>query len=104
MEDILKHLLKVEREAEEQVQQADAARRKMIQEGLERARNAEAEFEKQAEARRKPFLDNAEEKARQHIAELEANAAEQQRTLREQAATNEEEAVQSTLALLLGKG
>jgi vacuolar-type H+-ATPase subunit H len=101
MEDILKRLLTVERKAEEQVQHADATRRKMIQEALEQSRSAEIEFEKKAEDRRKPFLENAEEKARQKIAELEAAAAAQQRTLREQAANNEENAVQSTLALIL---
>lgn len=104
MQDILKRLLTVEQEAEGQVQQADAARRKMIQEALDHARNAEIEFEKQAEARRKPFLATAEEGAHRRILELEADTTAQQRTLREQAASNEEAAVLATLALILGEG
>ena len=102
MEDILKRLLAVEREAEERVQQADATRRKMIQEALDRARNAESEFEKQAEVRRRPFLATAEEGAQRRIMELEAAAAAHQRLLRERAASNEEAAVQRTLSLILG--
>lgn len=103
MEDILKRLLTVEREAEDRVQQADAARRKMIQEALDQARSAEVEFNKQAEARRKPFLTAAEEEAHRRIVELEAAAAARQRLLREQAASNEEAAVLGTLALILGE-
>jgi V/A-type H+-transporting ATPase subunit G/H len=103
MEDILKPLLEAEREAEEKVQQADAARRRMIQEALDAARNAEIEFEKQVEARRKPFLTAAEEGAQRRIAELETAAADRQRVLREQAAGNEEAAISATLALILGR-
>jgi V/A-type H+-transporting ATPase subunit G/H len=103
MEDIIKRLLTVEREAEGRVQQADAARRKMIQEALDQARTAETEFEKQADARRKPFLATAEEGAHRRIEELEAAAAARQRLLREQAAGNEEAAVLGTLALILGE-
>ena len=103
MEDILKRLLAAESEAEARVQQADGTRRKMIQEALDAARQAEVEFEQQAEARRQPFLATAEEGARRRIAEMEAAAAAQQRALRERAARNEPLAVERALALILGE-
>lgn len=103
MEDILKRLLTAEKEAESKVEEADAARRKIIQDALDDARRAEIEFGKQAEARRKPFLATAEEGAQRRIAELEAEAAARQRFLREQAASSEEAAVVAALALVLGE-
>ncbi len=103
MEDILKRLLAAEKEAEDKVEAADAARRQIIQDALDEARRAEIEFERQAEARRRPFLAKAEEEARRRVAELEAEAAARQRLLREHAAGNEENAVLSALALILGE-
>lgn len=101
MEDILKRLLAAEKKAEDQVEQADAARRRIIQDALDETRNADIEFEKQAEARRKPFLAKAEGDAQRRIAELEAESAAHQRLLRERAASNEEAAVEGALALIL---
>lgn len=103
MEEALKRLLAAERDAERQVEEADAARRKAIQDALDKARRAEAEFEQRAEARRKPFLTTAEEGARRRIAELEAESATRMRALRDRAARNEEAAVASALALILGQ-
>lgn len=103
MEDILKRLLEAEQKAETQVEQADAARRQMIQQALDRARATQLEFEKQAEARRQPFLDTAREGAQRRIAENEAAAALQQRSLRERAAANETAAVEAALAIILGE-
>jgi V/A-type H+-transporting ATPase subunit G/H len=103
MEDILKRLLAAEKEAEDKVEAADAARKKIIQDALDEARRAEMEFEQQAEARRKPFLATAEEGAQRRIAELEAESAAHQRMLRERAASNEEAAVEGALALILGQ-
>lgn len=103
MEDILKRLLEAEKKAEEQVEQADAARRQMIQDALDTARQAEIEFEKQAEARRSPFLAKAEEEARRRVAQMEEASSAQQRRLRERAARNEEAAVEAALALILGR-
>lgn len=103
MEDILKRLLVAEKDAEDKVEAADAARKKIIQDALDEARRAEIEFEKQAEARRKPFLATAEEGAQRRIAELEAESDRQMRSLRELAASNEESAVEGALALILGR-
>ena len=103
MEDILKRLLSAEKEAESKVEEADAARRKIIQDALDDARRGEIEFEKQAEARRKPFLATAEEGAQRRIAELEAESAALQHAMRERAAANEEAAVVAALALVLGE-
>lgn len=82
MEDILKRLLAAEKDAEDKVEAADAARRKIIQDALDEARQAEIEFEKQAEARRKPFLATAEEGAQRRVAELESESAARMRSLR----------------------
>ena len=103
MEDILKRLLEAEQKAEDQVAQADAARRNMIREALEEARAAEQTFEEQAEARRKPFIDTAMEGAQRRIMESESAAATQLKNLRERAAANEEAAVEASLALILGR-
>ena len=103
MEDILKRLLAAEKDAEDKVEAADAARRKIIQDALDEARRAEIEFEKQADARRKPFLAKAGEDAQRRVAELEADSAAHQRLLRERAARNEEAAVEGALALILGQ-
>lgn len=104
MEDVLKRLLAAEKAAEDKVEAADAARRKIIQDALDEARQAELEFEKQAEARRRPFLAAAEQDAKRHIAGLEAESAARMRALREKAAGNEAAAVEAALALILGRG
>jgi V/A-type H+/Na+-transporting ATPase subunit G/H len=103
MEDVLKRLLTAEKAAEARVEQADAERKQMIQDALDRARNMQIEFDKQVEARRKPFLATAEEGAHRRIAELEEQASLQQRRLRADAAGNEEAAVQAALSLILGE-
>jgi V/A-type H+-transporting ATPase subunit G/H len=103
MEDVLKRLLNAEKLAETRVEEADATRKKMIQEALDRARVMQDEFDRQVEARRKPFLATAEEGARRRIAELETASDARQRELRQLAASNEEAAIQAVLALILGE-
>jgi V/A-type H+/Na+-transporting ATPase subunit G/H len=103
MEDVLKRLLTAEKAAEGRVEQADAERKQTIQDALDRARSMQIEFDKQVEARRKPFLATAEDGARRRIAELEELASLQQRRLRDDAAGNEEAAVQAALSLILGE-
>lgn len=103
MEDILKRLLEAEQKAEDQVENADAKRKKMIQEALDQARAEQIEFEQQVEARRKPFLATAEEGAKRRILEEEQATTLQQRNLRERAAINEEAAVEAALAMILGE-
>ena len=102
MEDVLKQLLTAEKAAETRVDAADAERKKMIQDALDLSRRLQVEFEQQVEARRKPFLATAEEGARRRISELESETSSRQRKLREQAASNEEAAVQTALELVLG--
>ena len=103
MEDILKRLLDAEAQAEERIRQADEERKRAIQAALDEARAVEIEFEQQIEARRKPFLATAEEGARRRMAELDEAAALKQQKLRQQAAENEDAAVQAALDLLMGK-
>jgi vacuolar-type H+-ATPase subunit H len=104
VEDVLKRLLNAEQGAEARVEEADAARRKMIQDALDEARRLEEEFAKQVEARRKPFLATAEDGAHRRIAELEMESAALQRKLRDQAAANEQAAIRAALDLVLGEG
>lgn len=103
MEDVLKHLLDAEKQAENRVEQADVERKRMIQDALDRARSMQDEFDKQVEVRRKPFLATAEEGARRRVAELEELASARQRRIREDAAANEDAAVQAALQLILGE-
>lgn len=104
MEDVLKRLLNAEKQAESRVEEADAGRKKMIQDALDEARRLEEAFDKQMEARRKTFLATAEEGAHRRISELELESAARQKRLREQAAANELAAVDEALKLLLGEG
>lgn len=103
MEDVLKRLLAAEKQAEARVEEADAARRKMIQDALDRARDMQLEFDRQVEARRKPFVETAQEGAHRRVAELEASASARQREMRASAAANEEAAIQAALKLILGE-
>lgn len=102
MEDVLKRLLNAEKQAEARVEEADAGRKRMIQEALDNARSMEEAFGKQVEARRKPFIATAEEGAHRRTAELEAASLEQMRKLREQSSRNEEAAIQVAMNLVLG--
>lgn len=104
MEDVLKRLLNAEKGAEARVEEADGARRKMIQDALDEARRLEEGFAKQVEARRKPFLATAEDGARRRIAELEMESAALQKKLRDQAAANEQAAIRAALNPILGEG
>lgn len=103
MEEVLKRLLTAEMAAEARVEQADETRKQTIQQALDEARGAEAEFEHQVEVRRKPFLASAEEGAQRRVEEMQESAIAHQRVLRERAARNESAAVDAALALLLGE-
>ena len=103
MEETLKRLLDAELQAEARVEEADEARRLMIQQALDETRKQLEEFEQQVEARRRPFLATAEEGAQRRVEEMQQDGLRRQHALREQAAANELQAVSTALALVLGE-
>jgi V/A-type H+-transporting ATPase subunit G/H len=101
MEDVLKRLLETETHAEAIIQAAEAEHKRIVDEALAKALQAEAAFQAEAAARRQPLLKEAEERAEQLTVDLTRKFEVRQRALREQADRNEEEAVRAALALLL---
>lgn len=103
MEDVLKRLLSVEMAAETRVEAADETRKRMVQTALDEARALEADFEREMESRRKPFLVAAEDGAQRRVDDMHAQSAAVQRQMREKAAVNEEAAIATVLAMVLGE-
>lgn len=101
MEEALKRLLDAEARADAIIEAANRERERLINEALQMAKEAEARFEARREEIRAPYLREAEVRADQAIAELMRKAEERSRSLREQAAQHEEEAIAAALALLL---
>lgn len=101
MDDALKRLLDAEARADAIIEQANRERERLIEEALQMAREAEARFEERRAEIRAPFLREAEARVQQAIAELARKFEERSRSLREQAARHEDEALAAALALLL---
>lgn len=101
MEDALKRLLDAEARADAIIDEANRERERLINEALQAAREAEARFEERRAEIRAPFIREAEARAEQAMAELMRKSEERQRSLREQAARHEEEAIAAALSLLL---
>jgi vacuolar-type H+-ATPase subunit H len=104
MEDLLKRLLEAESQASAEVAHANAERERIIQEALEQARRAEAQFAEGLGELHAPYLKQAEERAATAIAELRRKYEERGRELRTLAETREESAVQAALAVILDPG
>lgn len=101
MEDHLKRLLETEARAQAMIDAAAAERRRIIDEALATAHEAEARFAASRGELRAPYLKDAEARAAQAIAELTRKYQERQRGLREMAARHEQSAIDAALALLL---
>ncbi len=101
MNDQLQRLLEAEARAQAVIDDATLARKRMIDEALASARDAEVRFEAGKAELRAPYHREAQARAEQAIAELTRKHEERQRTLRDLASRHEAEAVESTLALLL---
>ncbi len=101
MEDVLKRLLETETRAEAIIESAETERKRIVDQALDAARQAEARFQEDAARRRQPLLLEAEDRAGQLVADLTRKYEARQRLLREQADRNEDEAVRAVLALLL---
>lgn len=104
MDDALKRLLQAEARADAEVSRASAERERVIQEALEQARLARAQFEAGVADLRAPYLGQAEDRAVQAIAELQRKYDERGRLLRAQADVRESAAVDAALAVLLDPG
>ncbi len=101
MDDPLQRLLDVEARARALLDDATRQRKRIIDEALAAARDAEARFESERAALRDPYLGDARGRAEQATGELARKYTERQRALRELAARHETEAVDAALALLL---
>ena len=101
MDEPLQRLLDVEARARALIDDATRQRKRLIDEALAAARDAEVRFESERGALREPYLSDAQGRAEQAIGELARKYAERQRALRELAARHEAEAVGAALALLL---
>lgn len=101
MEDPLQRLLEAEARAQAVIDDASQARKRLIEDALATARDAEARFEAGKAELRAPFLKEAQAHAEQAIAELTRKHEERQRTLRDLASRHESAAVEAALVLLL---
>jgi len=101
MEDILKRLLDAEARASAEVARASAERERIIQEALEQARRAEAQFAEGLAELHAPYLRQAGERAETAIAELHRKYEERGRELRALAEQRESSAIEAAIALLL---
>lgn len=99
MDETLKHLLEVELEAERITREADQQREQTVQHALEQARAEELRFEARVPELHASFIDKAGQRAEQAIAELKRRYDEQHTRLRELAAANEQQAIDTALAL-----
>jgi len=101
MEEALKRLLEAEYQADAEVVRANAERERTIQEALDQARRAEAQFAAGITELRGPYLHQAEERAATAVAELRKKYDERGRALRAQAESREPAAVEAALGVLL---
>lgn len=101
MDDQLQRLLDAEARAQALIDGANRERQHILDEALASVRDAEARFEASRPELRAPFLNEAQARAEQAVAELSRKYGERHRTLCEQAARHESEAVEAALTLLL---
>jgi len=101
MDEALKRLLEAEYQADAEVARASVERERTIQEALDQARRAEAQFVAGVAELQGPYLSQAEERAATAINELRKKYDERGRALRAQAEARESAAVEAALAVLL---
>ena len=104
MEDILKKLLLIETEAENQVNQAQQQRDKLIEESLQQTRNNEQILQQKLPEIQQNLLKKAETRAEQTISELERRYEEKKQKLRELAEENKHKALAAAMQLLTQVG
>ena len=104
MEDTLKRLLSVEIEAEQLVAAKQAERELIIQQALEKARQADEDFQATIPKLQASFLEKAEHAAEQSIVALKKRYEEKQQHLRKLSEENQEEALKAAVNLLMQIG
>lgn len=104
MEELLKRLLEAEARADAEVRRASAERERIIQEALDQAHRAEAQFAEGVAELREPYLKQARDRAEQAAAELKRKYAERERRLRDLAERREADAAAEAAAFLLDPG
>jgi len=104
MEETLKRLLEVETQAEQLVSQATQAREQQIKQALEAAHQTERDFEAKQPTLHAHFIEQANIKAQQSIAELQKRYENKKDHLRSLAEQNQQNALESAVALLMQVG
>ena len=104
MEDTLKRLLSVEIEAEQLVANKQAEREQIIQQALEKAHQAEQDFQATIPKLQASFLEKAEHAAEQSIVALKKRYEEKQEHLRKLSEENQQQALEAVVNLLMKVG
>jgi vacuolar-type H+-ATPase subunit H len=104
MEDTLKRLLSVEREAEQLVEKKQAEREQIIQQALEQAHKAELDFQATIPKLQASFLEKAEQRAEQSKITLEKLYTDKQQYLGKLAEENQQQALNAAVNLLMQVG
>ncbi len=104
MEDTLKRLLAVEIEAEQLVATKQAEREQIIQQALEKAHQAEQDFQATIPKLQASFLEKAKQSAEQSIVALKKRYEEKQEHLRKLSDENQQQALKAAVNLLMQVG
>jgi len=100
MEDTLKRLLDAEVRAEQEVDEAKAARTKLVKHTLDSVHAEEQQFEARLPELHADFLAKAETRAQQTIGELKRRYEERTAQLRDLAHEHEQDALNAALRIL----
>lgn len=101
MDNILKHLLNVELEAEALVKDAIEERERIMAKSLEEVQMAEARFDARIPEIRQSFLTKAEQRVAQTIDETKRRYEERSLQLEAMADASRKEALQAAVAIIL---
>ena len=101
MDNILKHLLNVELEAEKLVKDAIDERENIMAKSLEEVQMAEERFDARIPEIRQSFITKAEQRVEQTIAETKRRYEERSQQLESMAEASRQEALQAAIAVIL---
>lgn len=104
MEDTLKRLLNAEIRAETLVSQAQTEREQLVQQTLQRVKQAEQRFKTAIPQLQQHFLEQAEARAMQSIAELDKRYEGRKTNLGHLAENNQQRALDAAIQLLMQIG
>ena len=101
MDNILKHLLNVELEAEKLVKDAIDERERIMAKSLEEVHMAEARFDARIPEIRQSFITKAEQRVDQTVEETKRRYGERSQQLEAMAETSRNEALQAAVSIIL---